>query len=104
LAGLSPDKDKRELMHYTQRKRDKTSSHINLTNRDGTTSTILVGLTIYWLGVHFYCKLLYNYHVTKMATKAKNAVACISMLTNTIWGLSYYHLHCCSNHSLEQHS
>ena len=45
-AGLSPDKDKRELMHYTQRKRDKISPHINLTNRDGTISTILVGSTI----------------------------------------------------------
>jgi len=45
-AGLSLDKDKRELMHYTWRKRDKTSLHINLTNCDGTTSTILVGSTI----------------------------------------------------------
>jgi len=90
--GLSPDKDKRELMHYTQRKRDKTSSHINLTNHDGTTSTILVGSTICWLRVHFDCKLLYNYHVTKIAVKAENAVACISMLANTVWGISHYHL------------
>jgi len=91
-AGLSPDKDKRELMHYTQRRRDKTSPHINLTNCDGTISTILVGSTIRWLEVHFDCKLLYNYHVTKMAAKAENAVACISMLANTIQGLSHYHL------------
>jgi len=47
LTGLSPDKDKRELMHYTQRERDKTSSHINLTNHNSTISTILVGSTIY---------------------------------------------------------
>ena len=92
-AGLSPDKDKRELMHYTRRKRDKISPHINLINRDGTTSTILVGSTIRWLGVHFDRKLLYNYHVTKMAAKAENAVACISMLANTVRGLSHYHLH-----------
>ena len=46
LAGLSPDKDKRELMYYTQRKRDKISPHLNLTNCDGTISTILVGSTI----------------------------------------------------------
>ena len=78
-------------MHYTQRKRDKTSPHINLTNCNGTTSTILVGSTIHWLGVHFSCKLLYNYHVTKMAVKAENTVACISMLANTVQGLSYYY-------------
>jgi len=93
LAGLFPDKDKRELMHYTRRKRDKVLPHINLTNRDGTISTILVGSTICWLEVHFDRKLLYNYHVTKMAAKAENAVACISMLANTIRGLSHYHLH-----------
>jgi len=92
-AGLSLDKDKRELMHYTRRKRDKISPHINLINCDGTTSTILVGSTIHWLGVHFDCKLFYNYHVTKMAAKAENTVACISMLANTVRGLSHYHLH-----------
>jgi len=27
---------------------------------------------------------------TKMAVKAENAVACISMLANTVWGLSHY--------------
>ena len=75
-AGLSPDKDKRELMHYTQRKRDKISPHINLTNCDGTISTILVGSTICWLGVHFDHKLLYNYHVTKMAVKALHVFQC----------------------------
>jgi len=79
-------------MHYTQRKRDKTSLHINLTNCDSTTSTILVGLTICWLGVHFNCKLLYNYHVTKMAVKAENAIAYISILANTVQGLSHYYL------------
>jgi len=45
-AGLSLDRDKKELMHYTWRKRDKISPYINLTNCDGTTSTILVGSTI----------------------------------------------------------
>ena len=93
LAGLSPDKDKKELMYYTWRKRDKISSYINLTNCDGTISTILISSTICWLRVHFDCKLLYNYHVTKMAVKAKNAVTCISMLANTVQGLSHYHLH-----------
>jgi len=93
-ARLSPDKDKRKLMHYTQRKRDKILPHINLTNCDGTISTILVGSTICWLGVYFNHKLLYNYYVIKMTAKAENAVACISMLANTVWGLSYYHLRC----------
>jgi len=91
-ARLFLDKDKRELMYYTWKKRDKTSSHINLTNCDGTTFTILVGLTIHWLEVYFDCKLLYNYHVTKMAAKAENAVACISMLANTVWGILHYYL------------
>ena len=80
-------------MHYTWRKRDKISSYINLTNHNSTISTILVGSTIFWLGVHFNRKLLYNYYVIKMAVKAKNAITCISMLANTIWDLSYYHLH-----------
>ena len=84
LARLSLNKNKRELMYYTQRKRDKTSPHINLTNCNGTTFTILVGSTIHWLGVHFNHKLLYNYHVIKMAVKAENAVVCISMLVNTV--------------------
>ena len=43
--------------------------------------------------VYFDCKLLYNHHVTKMIVKAENAVACISMLANTVQGLSHYHLH-----------
>ena len=93
LAELFPDKDKRELMYYTQRKRDKTLSHINLTNHNGITSTILVGLTICWLGVYFDCKLLYNYHITKMAAKAENTVTCLSMLANTVWDLSHYYLY-----------
>ena len=91
-AELFPDKNKRELIHYTQRKRDKISPHINLTSCNGTISTILVGSTIHWLGVHFDCKLLYNYYIIKMAAKAENAIACISILANTVWGLSYYHL------------
>ena len=68
-------------------------SHINLTNYNGIIFIILVGLTIYWLGVHFDYKLLYNYHITKMAVKAKNATIYISMLANTIWNLSHYYLH-----------
>jgi len=79
-------------MHYTWRKRDKTLPHINLTNRNGTISTISVGSAICWLGVHFDHKLLYSYYVTKIAVKAENAIAYISMLTNTVWGLSHYHL------------
>ena len=79
-------------MYYTQRKRDKTSSRINLTNCNVTISTILVGLTICQLGVHFDYKLLYNYHVTKITVKAENVVVCISMLANTVQGISHYHL------------
>ena len=91
-ARLFPDKDKRELIHYTWRKRDKTSSHINLTNHNGTTSTILVSSTIYWLRVHFDHKLFYNYYVTKIVVKVENAITYISMLANTIQGLLHYYL------------
>ena len=87
LAELSSDKNKRELMHYTQRKRDKISPYINLTNHNSTISTILVGLTICWLEVYFDCKLLYNYHIIKIAVKAENAIA------YTVQGLLYYHLY-----------
>jgi len=45
-AELSLYKDKRELMHYTWRKKDKTLSYINLTNHNSTISIILVSLTI----------------------------------------------------------
>ena len=80
-------------MYYIRRKRDKTSSHINFTNHDGTIFIILVDLTIYWLGVHFDYKLLYNYHVTKIAMKTKNTVTYISILANTVWSLLHYHLY-----------
>ena len=83
---------KRELIHYTWRKRDKTSSYINLTNHDSTISTILVGSTICWLEVYFNCKLLYNYYITKMVVKAKNTIVYISMLANTVQSLSHYYL------------
>ena len=79
-------------MHYTWRKRDKTLSHINLTNCNGTISIILVGLAICWLVIYFNHKLLYSYYVTKIAVKAENAIVYISMLANTVWDLSHYHL------------
>ena len=79
-------------MHYTWRKRDKTLPHINLTNCNGTISTILVGLAVCQLMIHFNHKLLYSYYVTKIAVKAENAIVYISMLANTVWDLSHYHL------------
>ena len=81
-------------MYYTWRKRNKTLFHINLTNYNSITSIILVlvGSTNCQLGVHFNCKLLYNYYVTKMVVKAENAIACILMLANTVCSLLHYHL------------
>jgi len=88
-AKLSSNKDKRELMYYTQRKRDKTSSHINFTNHNSTISRILMSHTIYWLEV----QTLFHYHITKIATKTKNTIICILMLTNTIHSPLHYYFH-----------
>jgi len=93
-AGLAPDQDKRELMHYTQCKKcDDPATHIELTEQDGSISKILVTPSIRWLGIHFDRKLLFNHHIKKILTKAKVALGCIAMLSNMVWGLSHLNLH-----------
>ena len=90
-AGLTLDKDKRELMHYTRRQQDGSPA-IRLPENNGTISTIPTSSTVRWLGVYFDRKLLFNKHIAKITSKAEAAVASISMLANTIRGLSHYHL------------
>ncbi len=90
-VGLAPDVSKRELMHYTRRKRDKTSPHIEFTDDDGVTRKVLAEGTVKWLGVYFDRKLLFNEHVKNMAAKAEKAVSGMSMLANTVRGLSQKH-------------
>ncbi|KAI4293689.1 hypothetical protein K525DRAFT_148505, partial [Schizophyllum commune Loenen D] len=41
-----------------------------------------------WLGIHLDRKLLFNDHVKIMAAKAGGAVGRLTMLSNTIRGLS----------------
>jgi len=72
-------------MHYTQCKKcGDPATHIELTERDGSISKILVTLSTCWLGIHFNRKLLFNHHVKKISTKAKAALGCIAMLSNIV--------------------
>jgi len=92
-AGLVPDQDKCELMHYTRRKKcGDPATYIELTERDRSISKILVTPSIRWLGIHFDRKLLFNHHVKKISTKAEAALGCIAMLSNTVQGLSHLNL------------
>ncbi|KAJ3562483.1 hypothetical protein NP233_g9541 [Leucocoprinus birnbaumii] len=92
-AGLAPDQDKCELMHYTRRKKcGDPATHIELTERDGTVSKVLVTPTVRWLGIHFDRKLQFTEHVKRMTAKAEAAIGCISMLANTVRGMSHKHL------------
>ena len=85
-AGLSPDYAKRELMHYTRRKKDGSPS-IMFDDRDGVRRVITPESHVRWLGVHFDRKLLFSHHVKLAAAKGTNAVCSLSMLANTVRGL-----------------
>ncbi len=85
-AGLAPDHTKRELMHYTRRKTDKSPS-IEFVDTDGIARTVKPESTVRWLGVHFDRKLLFNQHARLMAARGENAVVGLTMLANTIRGL-----------------
>ena len=90
-VGLAPDMDKRELMHYTRRPKDNSPA-IRLTEHDGSTSTITPTAFVKWLGIYFDRKLLFNHHVKTMATKAMVTVRKLTMLANTVRGLSQIHM------------
>jgi len=90
-AGLTLDKDKQELMHYIQGCLDGSPA-ICLLEEDGSISTISISSTVQWLGVYFDRKLLFNKHVTKIASRAEATIANISILANTTQGLSHYYL------------
>jgi len=78
-------------MHYTRRCLDGSPA-IHLPEEDGSISTIPTSSTVRWLGVYFDQKLLFNKHVTKIASRAEAAIANMSMLANTTQGLSHYYL------------
>lgn len=87
-AGLAPDVAKREIMHYSRKQKYNCSPPIVLEDLDGVTRTIVPKKTVRWLGVHFDRKLLFNHHVKIVAAKGENAVNALTMLTNTVQGLS----------------
>lgn len=89
-VGLASDLDKRELMHFTRRhKKDKdTNPPMTIVDRDGFTRTVVARACARWLGIHLDRKLLFNDHVKIMAAKAGGAVGRLTMLSNTIRGLS----------------
>lgn len=91
-AGLAPDVNKRELMHYSRRKltgrREEDSPSMTFIDDDGKARTISAGEHVRWLGVHFDRRLSFNYHVQTMAGKAGNAAGRLAMLANTVRGLS----------------
>jgi len=70
-------------MHYTRRQQDESPA-IRLPENNGTISTIPTSSTVWWLGIYFNRKLLFNKHIAKITSKAEAAVASISMLANTI--------------------
>jgi hypothetical protein len=85
-AGLSPDYAKRELMHYTRRKKDGSPS-ITFDDRDGKRRVICPESHVRWLGVHFDRKLRFTHHIKLAAAKGTNAVCALAMLANTVRGL-----------------
>jgi ribonuclease HI len=90
-VGLSADMDKRELMHYTRRP-SAGSPAIRLPGADGQETTIVTFPYTRWLGVFLDRKLLFNHHVKILTAKAENTVHRLSMLANTIKGLSQEHV------------
>jgi len=90
-AGLSPDYAKRELMHYTRRKNDGSPS-ITFDDRDGTHRVVKPKSTVRWLGVYFDRKLRFQKHASILAARGENAVSGLTMLANTVRGLSQTHL------------
>jgi hypothetical protein len=88
-AGLAPDLGKRELMHYARRKKYDCSPPITLQDSDGDIRTIVTEKTTRWLGIHFDRKLLFNHHAKLAAAWGSVAVNALTMLANTVRGLSH---------------
>jgi ribonuclease HI len=88
-AGLAPDLNKREIMHYSRRRRYDCSPPITLQDVDGSTKTLVPDKVVKWLGVHFDRKLRFQQHVKIAAARGINAVNALKMLANTIRGLSH---------------
>jgi len=91
-TGLAPDLSKHELMHYTHPRKYDCNPPISLDDFDGTTRTIVPDKYVRWLGVHFDRKLLFNHHIKILATRGEITVNSLTMLANTVSGLSHIYL------------
>ncbi|PPQ85685.1 hypothetical protein CVT25_002136 [Psilocybe cyanescens] len=91
-AGLSADFSKRELMHYSKRRKDNSNPSITFNDSDGITRTVTPEATVRWLGVYFDRKLSFDRHIKILASRGENAVAALTMLANTVRGLNHSHL------------
>lgn len=91
-AGLAADTSKREVMHYSRRPKYDCSPPITFQDPDGITRTVSPQKYIRWLGVYFDQKLRFDQHAKLLASRGENAVAGLTMLANTVRGLSQVHL------------
>jgi len=90
-SGLSPDYVKRELMHYTRRKKDGSPS-MSFDDGDDKHRAVKPESTVRWLRVYFDRKLCFQKHANILAARGENTVSGLTMLTNTVHGLSQTHL------------
>ena len=88
-AGLAPDLNKREIMHYSRRRKYDCSPPITLQDSANSTKTLVPNKVVKWLGVHFDRKLYFHHHVKLAAARGDNAVNSLKMLANTVRGLSH---------------
>lgn len=88
-AGLAPDLAKREIMHYSRKRKYDCCPPISLRDYDGVTRTLVPDKFVKWLGIHFDRKLLFNHHVKIAAARGMTAVNALTMLANTVRGLSH---------------
>ena len=91
-AGLSSDYSKRELMHYSRRRKHNSNPSLIIDDVDGQTRTITPTATVRWLGVYFDRKLRFEHHAKALAARGENTVSSFTMLANTVRGLNSIHL------------
>jgi len=78
-------------MHYSRR-RDCESPSMTFHDSDGRTRVVKPESTVRWLGVHFDQELRFEQHVKIAAAHGESAVNGMTMLANTVHGLSQQHL------------
>ena len=90
-AGLSSNFSKWELMHYSHQRNDN-SPFMTFHNSNSKTRVVKPESTVQWLGVHFNQKLHFAQHVKLAAAQGENTASRLTMLANTVHGLSQKHL------------